>query len=94
MSSIYENEQKVLTARIEELTIIIKEEQEKVINTNSFLNLVKKYTDITELNAEIIRTFIEKAYIYNMEDTQGKKLKKIKIIFNFIGEIKLPDKEQ
>lgn len=94
MSSTYENEQKTLSKRIIELTAIIKGEQEKVVNTNSFLNLVKKYTDITELDAEIIRTFIEKVYIYNMEDTQGKKVKKIKIIFNFIGEIKLPEKEQ
>src|SRR5574344_2546683 len=94
MSSTYEKEQQTLISRIIELTSIINDEQEKVVNTNSFLNLVKNYTNITKLDAEIIRTFIEKVYVYNVDEIQGRKTKKIKIVFNFIGEIKLPEKEQ
>lgn len=94
MSSTYEKEQQTLSSRIIELTSIINDEQEKVVNTSSFLNLVKNYTNITKLDAEIIRTFIEKVYVYNVDETQGRKTKKIKIVFNFIGEIKLPEKEQ
>jgi DNA invertase Pin-like site-specific DNA recombinase len=94
MSSTYEKEQQTLSSRIIELTSIINDEQEKVVNTGSFLNLVKNYTNITKLDAEIIRTFIEKVYVYNVDDTQCRKTKKIKIVFNFIGEIKLPEKEQ
>lgn len=94
MSSTYEKEQQTLISRIIELTSIINDEQEKVVNTNSFLNLVKNYTNITKLDAEIIRTFIEKVYVYNVYTTQSRKTKKIKIVFNFIGEIKLPEKEQ
>ena len=45
--------------------------------------------NITKLDAEIIRTFIERVYIYNADATAGRKIKKIKIIFNFIGEINL-----
>ena len=94
MSSTYEKEQQTLSSRIIELTSIINDEQETVINTSSFLNLVKNYTNITKLDAEIIRTFIEKVYVYNVDETQNRKTKKIKIVFNFIGEIKLPEKEQ
>lgn len=104
MSSTYEKEQQTLSSLIItyhhlssliiELTSIINDEQEKVVNTNSFLNLVKNYTNITKLDAEIIRTFIEKVYVYNVDETQSRKTKKIKIVFNFIGEIKLPEKEQ
>ncbi len=43
MSSNYEREQSTLTARIKELQSIIKNEQEKVANTNSFLNLLLQY---------------------------------------------------
>lgn len=92
MSSNYEKEQSTLTLRIKELESIIKEEQEKVANTNSFLNLVRNYTNITKLDAEIIRTFIEKVYVYTVHDDLGKKVKKLKIVFNFIGEINLPSK--
>ena len=94
MSSTYEKEQQTLSSRIIELTSIINDEQKKVVNTGSFLNLVKNYTNITKLDAEIIRTFIEKVYVYNVDETQNRKTKKIKIVFNFIGEIKLPEKEQ
>ena len=90
MSSAYEQEQKSLPQNIKELNQIITTEQNKVANTNSFLNLVKEYTNITKLDAEIIRTFIERVYIYNADTTGGRKIKKIKIIFNFIGEINLP----
>lgn len=82
MSSAYEQEQKSLTQHINE--------QNKVTNTNSFLNLVKEYINITKLDAEIIRTFIERVYIYNVDTTDGRKTKKIKFLFNFIGKINLP----
>ena len=94
MTSAYENEQKTLNVRVTELNKIIKNEQEKITNTSSFLNLVKCYTNITKLDAEIIRTFIEKVYIYNVDTIGTKKIKKIKIVFNFIGEIDLPTKNK
>ena len=94
MTSAYENEQQTLNVRITELNKIIKNEQEKITNTSNFLNLVKCYTNITKLDAEIIRTFIEKVYIYNADTIGTKKIKKIKIVFNFIGEIDLPTKNK
>lgn len=89
MTFAYENEQKTLNVRITDLNKIIENEQEKITNTSNFLNLVKCYTNITKLDAEIIRTFIEKVYIYNADTIGTKKIKKIKIVFNFIGEIDL-----
>ena len=94
MTSAYENEQQTLNVRITELNKIIKNEQEKITNTSNFLNLVKCYTNITKLDAEIIRTFIEKVYIYNVDTIGTKKIKKIKIVLNFIGEIDLPTKNK
>ena len=46
--------------------------------------MVKNYIDIKELNAEIIRTFIEKVYVYGNEKPWDRNTKKIKVIFNFI----------
>jgi hypothetical protein len=82
----------IRTERINELNTIVKNEQEKVTNASSFLNLVKCYTNITKLDAEIIRTFIERVYIYSVDTTSSRKIKKIRIVFNFIGEINLPVK--
>ena len=86
LSETYENEQTELTDRIKELQDYIEHEQEAAINTDSFIRLVKKYTDVQELNAEIIREFVDKIYIYKAERICGKKVKHIKILWNCIGE--------
>ena len=54
MSASYETEQKSLESRVQELENIIFSNKENALNTNHFLSLVQKYTDIKELNAEII----------------------------------------
>ena len=53
MSAEYEAEQKVLEERITKLKHTIDTANEQSLNTDRFLALVKKYTEITELDAEI-----------------------------------------
>ena len=94
LSENYESEQIGLKNRITELQDFIEHEQEAAINTDSFIKLVKKYTDVQELNAEIIREFVDKIYIYKAERIGGKKVQKIKILWNCIGEFIPPVKEK
>ena len=63
MSSSYDKEQTELTQKIQALEDFISEATKKSLNVESFLNLVKKYTEIKELDAEIIRTFVNKIYV-------------------------------
>lgn len=88
--TVLESEQSQLTHRLAELEHIIDSAKQKSSNTDSFLRLVKTYTDIKELNAEIIRTFIEKIYVYGNEKPWDRNTKKLKVIFNFIGEVHIP----
>lgn len=60
MNDSYENEQKQLEARIAELKSQLATEKDIALNTKHFLDLVRRYTDIQELDAEIIRAFVEK----------------------------------
>lgn len=86
----YETEQSQLTHRLAELKHIIDAAKEKSNNVDSSLRLIKTYTDIKELNAEIIKTFIEKVYVYGNEKPWDRNTKKIKVVFNFIGEVHIP----
>lgn len=54
--------------------------------------MVCKYTDITELTAEIIRSFVEKIEVLKPEKVPGKRTKKqtIVIYWNFIGAVENP----
>lgn len=58
--------------------------------------MVSKYTDITELNAEIIRSFVEKIEVLQLEKVPGTRTKKqtIVIYWNFIGAVELPDEQE
>ena len=92
MTTSYEDEQKMLESRIRELKAAIGTVTENTSNVDAFLKLVRKYTDIQELTAEIIREFVEKIYVYKVERIDGKRIQRIKIVWNCIGEFTPPDK--
>lgn len=89
MAKSYDEEEISLQKRIAELEKTITKSQEEELNVESFLKLVRKYTDIKELDPEIIRTFVEKIYVEQSEKVPGTNLKKqtIWIYWNFIGKI-------
>jgi len=87
MTANYEAEQQTLEKRVTELKSIMTENKESALNVDHFLTLVRKYTDIKELTAEIIREFVEKIYVYKAERIDGRRVQRIKIVWNCIGEI-------
>ena len=90
MSKSYEDEQSTLTTRIAELKSTIASENERSDNTDKFLALVKKHINTEELTAGLIREFVEKIFVYNTERVDGKKVQRIKIIWNSIGAFEVP----
>lgn len=90
LSTTYETEQKELTACIKKLTAIIAEQNDKFLNADRFLALVRKYIDIRQLDAEIIREFVEKIIVYHAERIDGHRVQRIKICYNGIGSVEIP----
>ena len=90
MASDYETEQQELMARSTKLKKVIDATKEKTLNTDRFLGLVKKYTKITELDAEIIREFIDRIIVYKTESVNGRRKQRIRIIYNCIGAVDIP----
>ena len=86
LTATYEAEQHTLMARVKELKALIGKEAEATANVNAFLSIVKKYTDISKLTAEVIREFIEKVYISHPEKVNGKNIQEVCIVWNCIGE--------
>ena len=54
---------------------------------------MRKYTDIRELDAEIIREFVERINVFQAEKVDGHRQQRIQIIYNCIGAVDLPDAE-
>lgn len=86
MSRKYEQEQAELTAKVKAIKAELNEAKEQSDNLNKFMRLVRKYTDITELTPEIVRSFIEKILVYKGEKGHIKR-QTIEIIYNCIGAI-------
>ena len=86
LTATYETEQHTLKARVKDLKELIMKEAEATANVHAFLSIVKKYTDISKLTAEVIREFIEKVYISHPEKVNGKNIQEVCIVWNCIGE--------
>lgn len=90
MTASYETEQHTLESRVAELESSMTLEKESALGVDHFLALVRKYTDIQELTAEIIREFVEKIYVYKAERIDGKRVQRIRIVYNCIGDFDPP----
>ena len=87
LSKNYENEQAELTNKLKILTDELATAQKETADLNKFMRLVKRYTEITELSPEIVRTFIDKIYVHKGEKAQGGHRQTIEIIYNCVGAI-------
>ena len=96
MAKTYEDEQRQLESRKVELDAFIATAKEQRLNVDSFLDMIRKYTDITELTAEIIRSFVEKIEVMKLEKVPGTRTKKQTIVihWNFIGVVEIPDTKE
>lgn len=94
MASTYEAEQRQLEIRIVELDEFITKEKEKGFNASYFLSLVRKYTNIHELDAEIIREFVERIVVHKAETINGKRQQRVQIIYNCVGIVDIPDRHE
>ena len=87
LTATYEDEQRQLEHHIAELQSFMANAKNESLGVDTFLTLVRKYTDIKELDAELIRVFVEKILVYKAEKVDGHRTQRIKIIYNGIGEI-------
>ena len=57
------------------------------MNVQSFLKVVKKYTEPTELTPMLLREFVEKIVVHAPDKSSGHRMQRIDVHYSFIGEI-------
>ena len=57
--------------------------EEKKTDARNFVAVTKKYTDLQELDATVLREFIERIYVY--EKDKQTNTQELQIVYNFIG---------
>ena len=90
LSKSYEEEQNELNRKVQELKenlAIVDNDNEKL---TKFIRIVKQYTEIEELTPDILHSFVDRIYIGEAEVYEGQKMQDVKIIYNLVGAIDLP----
>ena len=89
LSGSYEQEQAELKQSAEELHSIVVASEAQSVNVQSFLKIVKKYTEPTELTPALLCEFVEKIVVHAPDKSSGHRTQRIDVHYNFIGEIDL-----
>ena len=92
MTSAYEQEQKDLQSRVIALRETLSKAKAQRLNIDFFIAQARKYTEVKELDAEIIQASVERINVFKTEKVPGTRTKKqtILIYWNFIGAVELP----
>lgn len=87
LSAAYEKEQIELEEKIKALNLSLSESKANNENAENFVELIKGYADITELNAALLNTLIDKIIVHEAEIVDGEKIQKLDVYYKFVGFI-------
>ncbi|MBQ6756734.1 MAG: recombinase family protein [Oscillospiraceae bacterium] len=86
MSEVYSSELSELTERCKQISSELSKSDEIEENISSFLPIIRKYTDLHELNARILNELIEKIVVHEKEKAEdGTVTQQVDIYYKFIG---------
>ena len=87
MTVTYEAEQQKLEASVVELRETVDAYEQQKLNINSFLKLVRSYTEPDRLTPEILRMFVERIVIHEPTKEERRRVQQVDIFYNFVGQI-------
>ena len=92
LASSYESEQLELEKQIGEYEEKIRNAKVEQENADYFVDMIKEYAGITELNAAVLHTLIDKIVVHEADIIQHERIQKIEIYYNFVGRFdEVPD---
>lgn len=87
LSATYEREQAELESKIGELNAQLKASTQNDENAANFVDLIKEYSDITELTQALLNTLIDRIEIHEPEEIDGEYVQLVDIYYKFVGKI-------
>jgi len=87
LSAEYEAEQRELEEKVKADQQEVDTYEQNKSDFDSFAAIIRKYVGIKELTPAIVNEFIKKIIVHTPEKVDGKRVQKVDIVFNFVGEI-------
>ena len=93
MSKRYEEEQSENAVKLKALRLELREKDGKEMDTDAFLETVRRYTDAKELTRRMVAELIDHIDVYHAEKKDGITTQRIVICYNCIGAFAVPDRK-
>jgi len=87
----YETEQAELEQQTEALRAELTQFDSDSVRADKFIELVKRYTDFSELTAAMLHEFVEKVVVHEADKSSGRREQRVDIYLNYIGQFDVPD---
>ena len=87
MTETLEQEQTDNKARMQAITDELRIANSADSDVRQFIGEIREYASITELDEAILNRLIDKIIISAVEVVDGEKVQKVRIVYNFVGEI-------
>ena len=87
MTETLEQEQADNKARMQAITDELRSVSDTEDDVRRFIGEIRECASITELDETILNRLIDKIIISAVEVIDGEKVQKVRIIYNFVGEI-------
>ena len=90
LSQGYESEQAELETQTEEIREQLTRFDNDSARADKFMELVKRYTDFSELTPAMLHEFIEKVVVHEADKSSGVREQQVDIYLNYIGQFEVP----
>ena len=87
MTETLEQEQADNKARMQAITDELRSASDTEDDVRRFIGEIREYASIKELDEAILNRLIDKIIISAVEVVDGEKVQKVRIVYNFVGEI-------
>ena len=86
LSEGYEQEQEKLGESIQAMQAELDSYNADSVRAEKFIEIVKKYTDFSELTTPMLNEFVEKIVVHAPDTSSGKRVQKVDVYLNFLGK--------
>ena len=87
LTAALEQEQEANQKRLHDLAMMQSRADAQESEVRTFIKEIRRYAAIEELDEAVLNRLISKILIGEVKKVDGQKVQKVKIVYNFVGEI-------
>ena len=87
LTTAMEQEQEENQCRLEELIRMLQKSDAQESEVRTFIREIRQYAAIQELDETVLNRLISRILVGEVRKIDGQKTQKIRIVYNFVGEI-------